>query len=274
MQLSPSSRLRLNQGTEIPVLGLGTYQSPGPEARIAVAAALRAGYALVDTAQAYKNEHEVGLGIRDSGVPRANLYVTTKLSVANQRESRTTAAFEESLKKLGTDYVDLFLIHWPFRENWKECWQEMERLPTDRCRGIGVSNFTIGHLEELAKVSSVVPAVNQVEFHPFLYQADLQEYCSKKGIVLEAYSPLMQGNRLDDPVLQEVAAAHSRTVPQVLVRWGLQHGVVEIPKSVHPARIRENLGVFDFELSGPEMGRMDALHEDLHFAWDPRTLKL
>jgi diketogulonate reductase-like aldo/keto reductase len=258
----------------MPILGLGTYQAPGPDARTAVATALRAGCSLVDTAQAYKNEHEVGLGIRDSGVPRDKLFVTTKLSVANQRESRTTAAFEESLRNLGTDHVDLFLIHWPFRENWKECWKEMERLPTDRCRAIGVSNFTVEHLEELGKLGSVVPAVNQVEFHPFLYQAGLQKYCSNKGIVLEAYSPLMQGNRFDHPVLQGVAAAHSRTVPQILVRWGLQHGVVEIPKSIRPERIRENLNVFDFELAPSEMSRMDDLHEDLHFAWDPRTLKL
>jgi len=256
------------------MLGLGTYQAPGPDARIAVATALRAGCPLIDTAQAYKNEHDVGQGIRDSGVPRERVFVTTKLSVANQRESRTLAAFEESLKNLGTGYVDLFLIHWPFRENWKQCWTDMERLPTDRCRAVGVSNFTVEHLEELAKIGSVVPAVNQVEFHPFLHQADLKEYCARKGIILEAYSPLMQGNRFDDPVLQEVAQAHARAVPQILVRWGLQHGVVEIPKSVHPERIHQNLNVFDFELTASEMSRMDALDEDLHFAWDPRTLKL
>jgi methylglyoxal/glyoxal reductase len=274
MGLSASSRLRLNHGQEIPMLGIGTYQVPGPEARTSVTEALRAGYRLVDSAQAYKNEREVGLGIRDSGIPREELFVTTKLSVANQGQSRAQAAFEESLSSLGTDYIDLFLIHWPYRDKWKECWKLMEGLPMDRCRAVGVSNFTVEHLEELAKISSVVPAVNQVEFHPFLYQAKLQEYCQKQGIVLEAYSPLMRGNRLDDPVLQEVAKSHSRSVPQVLIRWGLQHGVVEIPKSTHSDRIRENLDVFDFELSPREMSRMDALHEDLHFAWDPRTLKL
>jgi diketogulonate reductase-like aldo/keto reductase len=256
------------------MLGIGTYQVPGPNARTPVAAALRAGYRLVDTAQAYRNEHEVGLGVRESGIPREELFVTTKLSVANQRESRARAAFEESLKSLGTGYVDLFLIHWPFRDHWKQCWKDMEGLPTNLCRAIGVSNFTVEHLEELARIASVVPAVNQVEFHPFLYQADLLEYCRKKGIVLEAYSPLMQGNRFDDPVLQDVARAHSRTVPQVLLRWGLQHGLVAIPKTVHPERICENLNVFDFELSPSELNRLDALHEDLHFAWDPRTLEL
>jgi diketogulonate reductase-like aldo/keto reductase len=274
MGLVASSRLQLNQDREIPVVGIGTYQAPGPEARTAVAAALAAGYRLVDTAQAYRNEQEVGAAIRESGVPRSDLFVTTKLSVANQGQSRTLAAFRESLESLGTGYVDLFLIHWPYRENWKECWKVMEGLPTDTCRAIGVSNFTVEHLEELAEISSTVPAVNQVEFHPFLYQAQLQDYCNEHGIVLEAYSPLMRGNRFDDPVLQGVAAAHSRTVPQILIRWGLQHGVVEIPKTIHPERVRENFRVFDFELSPQEMARMDALNVEFHFAWDPRTLKL
>jgi diketogulonate reductase-like aldo/keto reductase len=274
MELTASSRLRLNQGREIPMLGIGTYQVPAPEARPSVASAVRAGYRLIDTAQAYRNEHEVGLGIRDSGVPREELFVTTKLSVANQDQARAKGSFEESLKKLETGYVDLFLIHWPYRDKWKECWKAMEGIPADQCRAIGVSNFTVEHLEELAKVSAVVPAVNQVEFHPFLYQAELLEYCRKHGIVLEAYSPLMRGNRFDDPLLQELAKSRSRTVPQILIRWGLQHGLVEIPKSTRPERIRENLNVFDFELSRPEMARMDGLHEGLHFAWDPRTLKL
>jgi diketogulonate reductase-like aldo/keto reductase len=258
----------------MPVLGIGTYQVPGPDARTSVVAALRAGCRLVDTAQAYRNEHEVGLGIRESGVAREEVFVTTKLSVANQDQGRARAAFEESLQKLATGYVDLFLIHWPYREKWKECWEVMEDLPKDQCRAIGVSNFTVERLQELAKLSSVVPAVNQVEFHPFLYQAELQEYCRKHGIVLEAYSPLMRGNRLDDATLQTVAKSHARTVPQVLLRWGLQHGLVEIPKSTRPERIQENLRLFDFELTGPEMARMDALNEDLHFAWDPRTLTL
>lgn len=274
MEPNASSRLRLNQGREIPILGLGTYQVPGPDARTSVATALRAGCRLVDTAQAYRNEREAGLGVRESGVPREELFVTTKLSVANQDQARTRAAFEESLQNLATGYVDLFLLHWPYREKWQECWKAMGELPTDRCRAIGVSNFTVEHLEELAKLSSTVPAVNQVEFHPFLYQAELQDYCRKHGIVLEAYSPLMRGNRLDHPVLQEVAQAHARSVPQVLIRWGLQHGVVEIPKSTRPERIRENLNVFDFELSPPEMARLDSLDEGHHFAWDPRTLQL
>lgn len=274
MELSAASRLRLNQGHEIPMLGLGTYQVPGPDARTSVTTGLRAGCRLVDTAQAYRNEHDVGQGIRDSGVPRNELFVTTKLSVANQDQDRAEAAFGESLAKLETGYVDLFLIHWPYRDKWKSCWTAMERLPKEQCRAIGVSNFTVDHLKELATVSSVVPAVNQVEFHPFLYQAGLQEYCRDHGIVLEAYSPLMRGNRLDHPVLGEVARSHGRTVPQVLIRWGLQHGVVEIPKSTRAERIRENLTVFDFELSREEMARMDALDENLHFAWDPRTLRL
>jgi diketogulonate reductase-like aldo/keto reductase len=274
MAPNASARLRLNQGQEIPVLGLGTYQVPGPEARTSVAAALRAGYRLVDTAQAYKNEHEVGLGIRDSGIPREELFVTTKRSVANQDQGRAQAAFEESLAKLGTGYIDLFLLHWPYRDKWKECWKVLEGLPKDQCRAVGVSNFTVAHLDELAKISSVVPAVNQVEFHPFLYQAGLQEACRKLGIVLEAYSPLMRGNRLDHALLQELARTHARTVPQILIRWGHQHEVVEIPKSTRPERIRENWNVFDFDLSPSEMARLDALDEGLHFAWDPETLRL
>ncbi|MCI4323651.1 MAG: aldo/keto reductase [Thermoplasmata archaeon] len=274
MGLSALSTLRLNQDREIPMLGIGTYQMSGPDARKSVGTALRDGYRLVDTAQAYKNEHEVGLGIGESGIPREELFVTTKLSVANQDKARVQSSFEESLKKLGTGYIDLFLIHWPVLDKWQECWKVMEELPADQCRAIGVSNFTIDHLKELAEISAVVPAVDQVEFHPFLLQAELQAYCQDQKVVLEAYSPLMHGHRLDHAVLQEVAKAQSRSVPQILIRWGLQHGVVEIPKSTKAERIRENLNVFDFELSTTEMGRLDGLHEDLHFAWDPRTLKL
>lgn len=271
MKLGAKSRLRLNHGGEIPVIGLGTWQARGPSARDAVAFALKQGYRLLDTAQMYRNEEEVGQGIAASGVPREEVFVTTKLNNDNHGKTTSIRSFEESLKKLGTGYIDLFLIHWPVPGMWSESWKAMEGLlQGGRCRAIGVSNFTVAHLEQLEKISSVVPAVNQVEFHPFLYQKELLEHCRRKGIVLEAYSPLVRAGRMDDPVLSKVASDHHRTGAQVLLRWGLQHGLVEIPKSTNPERIRENFALFDFELTAPEMAALDARNEDLHVTWDPR----
>ena len=271
MEFSLASRLPMNDGRAIPVLGLGVFQAaPGRETESAVGVALREGYRLVDTARMYGNERDVGLAVQGSGVPREDVFVTTKLWNTDHGYDRALRAFEESRRALGLEYVDLYLIHWPVPRLRGDSWRALGRLrDAGLARSVGVSNYTVAHLEELLRSSSVVPAVNQVEFSPFLYQADLLRFCQKNGIVLEAYSPLTKGHRLRDPVLGDVAAKYARTPAQIALRWALQHGVVVIPKSVRPERIRENGCVFDFDLSSKDMSVLDGLSEGLHTSWNP-----
>ncbi|HJW75076.1 MAG TPA: aldo/keto reductase [Thermoleophilia bacterium] len=261
----------LNNGVAVPVLGLGTYRTrPGRETRDAVRWALEDGYRHIDTARVYRNEVDVGAAVKDSGLRREDLFITTKLWNADQGFDKARRACERSLRDLDLEYVDLYLMHWPVTEKRLESWRAMESLLAEgACRAIGVSNFTVAHLEQLLEVASVVPAVNQVESSPFLYQRGLLDACRKSGIKVEAYSPLTRGRRLTDARLIAIAADHGKTTAQVLIRWALQHGLIAIPKSVHRRRIAENRDVFDFELSVEEMGRLDGLHEDLHVAWDP-----
>ncbi len=270
MQLDLASSVRLNNGVEVPILGLGVYQSPpGKITRDAVKYAFEYGYRLVDTARIYGNEQDVGLAIRDSGVRREDVFVTTKLWNSDHGYDSTLRAFEESLRRLGLKYVDLYLIHWPETLR-QESWRAMIRLLKEgKCRAIGVSNYTIRHLEQLIASSDAVPAVNQVEFHPFLYQKNLLEYCESHGIQLEAYSPLTRGERLNDPNIVEIAKKQHRTPAQVLVRWALQHSLVAIPKSVRKERIFENSRVFDFTLSTDDMDTLDFLNQDFRTCWDP-----
>jgi diketogulonate reductase-like aldo/keto reductase len=266
-----NTSVTLNNGVEMPVFGLGVYQSrPGDEAKQAVLRALEAGYRMIDTAAYYRNERDVGEALRASGLPREHVFITTKLMNEDHGYEKTIAACERSLGILGLDHVDLYLIHWPVERLRTEAWRALETLLEEgKCRSIGVSNYTIRHLEELLEQSSTVPAVNQVEFHPFLYQKDLLEYCESKGIVLEAYSPLTRGERLNDPKLAIIASEYSKTPAQILIRWALQHGTVVIPKSVRRERIAENADVFDFEMSKLDMGSLDALDVALHTSWDP-----
>ncbi|MGE0079896.1 MAG: aldo/keto reductase [Thiohalomonadaceae bacterium] len=257
----------------MPRLGLGTYRAHGREARKAVVWALEAGYRLVDTALAYGNEREVAAGLHESGLPREQVFITSKLENDDHGYASTLAACARSLDNLGTDYLDLYLIHWPVPGLRGETWRAMERLYAEgRCRAVGVSNYTIRHLQELLGAASLVPAVNQVEFHPFLYQRELLAWCRERGIVLEAYSPLVKATRFHDPVLRDIARRHGRTPAQVLLRWHLQRGVVAIPKSVHHAWIRENAGAWDFALAAEDMARLDALDEGRHVDWDPSDL--
>jgi diketogulonate reductase-like aldo/keto reductase len=269
--LSLSTTVTLPGGVEMPVLGLGVWQAaPGAETHDAVAEALRVGYRLVDTARAYRNEADVGAAVRESGVPRDEIFVTTKLWNADHGYDRTLGAMDESLERLGLERVDLYLVHWPFEGLRHESWRAMERILADgKARAIGVSNYTIRHLEELLARAKVAPAVNQVEFSPFLYQRDLLAWCVRHGVRLEAYGPLVRGQRMDDQVLARIARKHGRTPAQVLLRWGLQHDVVVIPKSVHPARIRENADVFGFALDADDMAALDALDEGYRTSWDP-----
>ncbi len=269
--LTASSTVTLRGGVEMPVLGLGVWQAaPGEETRGAVAEALRAGYRLVDTARAYRNEADVGQAVRESGVPRDEVFVTTKLWNADHGYDRALRAIDDSLDRLGFEQVDLYLVHWPFEGLRHETWRAMERILADgKARAVGVSNYTVRHLDELLARSKVPPAVNQVELSPFLHQRDLLAHCARLGIQVEAYGPLVRGQRMDHPVLARISGKHGRTPAQVLLRWGLQHGLVVIPKSVHPGRIRENADVFGFALDAADMGALDALDEGYRTSWDP-----
>ena len=270
----PRSRTTLNDGNQMPVLGLGVYQTPpGGATREAVKYAISVGYRHVDTAALYRNEGDVGEAIRESGIPREELFVTTKLWNDDQGFDSAIRAFERSRKALDLAYVDLYLLHWPVSGKREDSWRALAQLLKEgRCRSIGVSNFTVAHLQQLLQHTEIAPAVNQVEFSPFLFQQDLLDYCHEKGIQLEAYAPLTKGKRLADPAVVRCATAHQKTPAQVLIRWGLQHRVVEIPKSVHPERIRENAGVFDFSLGEAEMKALDQLDEGYRTSWDPTEM--
>ena len=274
MQLVPHSTVKLNNGVEIPRLGLGVYQSPpGKTTQDAVRYALECGYRLVDTARIYGNEGDVGMAVRESRLARDQVFVTTKLWNSEHGYDSTIRACEESLRRLGLSYLDLYLVHWPVHGTRKETWKAMTKLLKDgKCRAIGVSNYTTRHLEELLANSDVVSAVNQVEFHPFLYQRELLEYCQRHEIQLEAYSPLTRGERLNHPTVLDVAKRHGRTPAQVLIRWSLQHSVVAIPKSVRKQRIFENSRVFDFVLAPDDMKVLDILNEGFRTCWDPTDI--
>jgi diketogulonate reductase-like aldo/keto reductase len=262
----------LPTGAFIPKLGLGVWQTPrGEVTQNAVEAALRLGYRHVDTARVYGNESDVGAGLRASGVPRSEVFVTTKLWNDDQGYDSALRAFDASLGRLGLDYVDLYLLHWPVPGRRLESWRALERLHADgRARAIGVSNFMPRHLDELLANASVVPAVDQIEVHPFLQQRDTRAACARHGIVVEAYSPLTHGVRLDDPTVAAVAERVGRTPAQVLLRWALQHDLVVLPKSTRRERIAENAAIFDFSLDLEAMAALDALEAGEATGWDPR----
>jgi diketogulonate reductase-like aldo/keto reductase len=269
--LTIRSTATLRGGVEIPLLGLGVYQSrPGAETREAVRAALELGYRHVDTASAYGNERDVAAGIAASGVPRSEVFLTTKLWNSDHGYDETAWACDESLARLGVEQVDLYLVHWPVEGVRHATWRAMERLRSDgKARAIGVSNYTVRHLEELAASARELPAVNQVELHPFLPQPELVAWCAAHGVVVEAYAPLVKARRMDHPVLGRIAAKHGRTPAQVLVRWGLEHGYVELPKSVRRPRIEENADVFGFGLDAGDLAALDGLAEGYRTSWDP-----
>lgn len=252
--------ISLNNGVTMPRLGLGVYKTPSQETQRVVSLALEVGYRLIDTAAFYKNEVGVGNAIRNSGVPREDIFVTTKLFPA--RFFRVEEAFEKSLECLGLEYVDLYLIHFPFLCK-RSVWKVLEKIVTSgRVKSIGVSNFEIDHLETISKGTTIVPAVNQVEFHPFLYRKELLDYCSQHGIILEAHSPLTHGYRLQDTRISAVAQRYQKTNGQILIRWSLQHGLVVIPKTTRLERLKENIDVFDFEITDADMTILDNLNED------------
>ncbi|GIQ68851.1 glyoxal reductase [Xylanibacillus composti] len=263
----------LNNGVRMPWLGLGVFQvEEGEEVINSVRYALEAGYRSIDTAAGYRNEAGVGTAIKQSGIKREEIFVTTKLANSDQGYESTLQAFEESRRKLDLEYIDLYLIHWPGKDKYKDTWRAFEKLYKEGyIRAIGVSNFKEHHLESLKQDSDIIPAVNQVEFHPLLNQQKLLQYCKNEGIQLEAWTPIMKG-KLDLPVLTELAAKYNKTPAQIVLRWDLQHGIVTIPKSVRQARIQENADIFDFTLSEDDMSKIDQLNQDYRFGPDPDEL--
>jgi diketogulonate reductase-like aldo/keto reductase len=246
---------------------------PGRETEQAVRWALEIGYRHVDTAAYYENEGDVGTALKDSGVPRDAVFITTKVWNSDQGYEQTLKAFDRSRRQLGVDVVDLYLVHWPVRARYKETWKAMEKLLSDgKVRAIGVSNFLVHHLEDLMKSASVMPVLNQVEFHPFLVQKELLDFDARARIRHEAWSPLTRGRSLDHPLITEIARKHDRTNAQVVLRWDLQLGVVTIPKSVHRERILENSKVFDFELDAEDMNRITGLDAGARIGPNPDTI--
>lgn len=284
-ELTQAFHYTLNNNLPIPAIGYGTWRtSEGDEVEQAVTNALGAGYRFIDTAKIYGNEVGVGKAILASGIPRQEIFLATKVWNEDQGYDSTLKAFEESLGRLGMDYVDLYLVHWPFAakpaeitgvppEKRRDTWKAMEEIyASGRAKSIGVSNYTIKHLEEMKEYANTMPVINQVEFNPFLYQKELLEYCDANGIRVQAYSPLVHGERLNDPRIAEVAGKYGKSNAQVLIRWSLQHGCIPIPKSLDNARMKENLDVFNFELSHDDMQLLDSLNEDLHLRADPNKI--
>ncbi|WP_020528868.1 aldo/keto reductase [Flexithrix dorotheae] len=262
--------ITLNDGNKIPVVGFGTYQSVEEDGVQSIKNALKTGYRLIDSAAKYENEEEVGKGISESGVDRKEIVVTTKLWRENLGYEEAKNAFEKSLKKLGLNYVDLYLIHWPANAknytNWQkanaESWRAMEELQAEgKIKSIGVSNFWQEHLEALFQTANIIPAVNQIEFHPGYWQPELTRFCKKNGITVESWSPLARGKVFGNEVLETIAKQHGKSVSQICLRWVIQHETIVIPKSSTPHRIEENINIFDFELSEAEMKQINDLPE-------------
>ncbi|MCA1321438.1 aldo/keto reductase [Bacillus tianshenii] len=255
----------------MPWFGLGVFKvEEGQEVESSVKMAIQAGYRSIDTAAIYKNEDGVGKAIKEAGVPREELFITTKVWNADQGYESTLAAFDASMEKLGLEYLDLYLVHWPVKGKYVDTWKALEKLYADgKVRAIGVSNFHIHHLQDILDVAEVKPMVNQVEYHPKLSQVGLLNFCKENGIQMEAWSPLMQGELLQNEVLMELAEKYNKSVAQIILRWDLQNGVVTIPKSVKEHRIKENADIFDFEITDEDMQKIHALNENKRVGPDP-----
>ena len=264
---------RLHNGVEMPYFGLGVYLSKdGQEVINAIKWAVDAGYRHIDTASIYKNEEGVGIGVKEASVAREELFVVSKVWNSDQGYESTLKAFDDSLKRLGMDYLDLYLIHWPVEGKYKETWRALEKLYAEgRVRAIGVSNFLQHHLEDLMADAEVVPMVNQMEFHPYLVQQELLDFCNKNTIQYEAWSPMMQGKIFGMDAFEALAKKYNKTIAQIVLRWDLQKGVVTIPKSTKKERIESNAAIFDFEITQEDMELLDAMDRQQRFGPDPDT---
>lgn len=261
----------LHNGVKMPWFGLGVFKvQEGEEVVSSVKAAIKNGYQSIDTAAVYKNEEGVGQAIKEAGVPREELFITTKVWNSDQGYESTLEAFETSLSKLGLEYLDLYLIHWPVKGKYNDTWKALEKLYKDgRVRAIGVSNFHVHHLEDLLGHAEIKPMVNQVEYHPHLTQEELRAFCKKEGIQLEAWSPLKQGELLTEPTIVKIAEKHKKSPAQIILRWDLQNEVVTIPKSIKENRMIENASIFDFELTTEEMKGISSLNKNERIGPDP-----
>jgi diketogulonate reductase-like aldo/keto reductase len=265
------SNIRLNNGTKMPMVGLGCIHTDEPElTERVVETALETGYRLLDTASVYENEEEIGRAIRASSLPRHDIFLTTKVWNSDLGYERTLAAFETSLSRLGTDYIDLYMIHFPLLRLRRESWRALARLMEEgRCRAIGVSNFTIRHLEEIIAETGVVPAVNQIEINPFLNQRRLHEWCRKKDIQIQTNTPISRQKKRHRSALSEIAERYGKTTRQILIRWALQSDIAVLIRSLDPEAVAEQADVFDFQLSLRDMDKLNTLNEDLRIGWNP-----
>ena len=263
----------LSNGVIMPLLGLGVYDMYHREAETAVSSALEIGYRLIDTAPLYQNETQVGNAIRQSGIARSELFITTKVSNQDQGIESTLRAFDQSLKKLNTDYIDQYMIHWPIRQTRAASWLALcKLLELKRVRAVGVANYLVPFIEEMSAYSSQLPMVNQVEFTPWLFQRELLDYCVARNILLQSYSPLTRGIKLKDPRLKSLCQKYRRTPAQIILRWNLDHGISTIPKSSSRERLQENFSIFDFQLTREEIQELDGLNENFRICEDPISL--
>jgi diketogulonate reductase-like aldo/keto reductase len=274
MDLDLSSRIELNNKVKMPIFGLGTWPLKGKGAYNAVLWALDIGYLLIDTASFYGNESEIGDALKATKMKREDIFITTKVWNSEQGYDNTLEAFKNSLRRLKLEYIDLYLMHWPVSGLRNETWRALEKIYEEgRVRAIGVSNFTIRHLNELLESSNSVPTVNQIEFSPFLYQKELMEYCQSKNIAVEAYTPLIRGRKFKNKVVVDISQKWGKTPAQILIRWGLQHNIIEIPKTGSKEHLIENADIFDFNLDNDDMSRLDNLHEDYRLVDDPHRIR-
>lgn len=264
---------QLNNGNTMPLLGLGVYDMYNDEAINAVECALQTGYRLIDTAAMYENEKQIGEGIRRSGIKRNEIFVTTKVNNTDQGYDETLKAFDKSSSLLDIDYIDMYLIHWPIKGKREQTWKAIEYLyQNGYVKNIGVANYLLPFLKEMQDYSSVVPSINQMEFSPYLFMDKELNYCQEHRIVLQAYTPLVRGEKFTDPKLKTLAEKYSKTPAQIILRWAVQQGISTIPKSSNPIRIKENFNIFDFEISSDDIDQMNHWNENHRIVDDPMTM--